>query len=126
MNDCIFCKIVKGEIPADKIYEDDNILVFLDLFPQCPGQALVIPKKHCDYFIKMNDQEYLELQRTAKNIASVLERTFQPLRVCLVIEGFDVPHVHVKLFPADNMQDLRAKGAKASPCLLSSCTLSVT
>ncbi|MCK4840068.1 MAG: histidine triad nucleotide-binding protein [Desulfobulbaceae bacterium] len=46
MNDCIFCKIVSGEIPANKLYEDDEILAFLDMHPQAPTHFLVIPKKH--------------------------------------------------------------------------------
>ncbi|MFH1456976.1 MAG: HIT domain-containing protein, partial [Patescibacteria group bacterium] len=55
--DCIFCKIVKGEIPADKVYEDENVLAFLDITPINPGHVLLIPKKHYENLYDLPDEE---------------------------------------------------------------------
>ncbi len=97
--DCVFCRIVRHEVPAAVIYEDDDFIAFLDINPACEGQSLVIPKKHYEYAFDMNDHNYEKLLVTAKHVAKLLDKALKPKRTCLVIEGFDVPHVHVKLYP---------------------------
>ena len=96
---CIFCEIAKGEVPACKIYEDKDVLVFLDAFPCVRGQALVIPKKHIGYFVDLDDKLYSKLMLIAKKVSKAIQKTFNPVKVGIVVEGLEVPHVHVKLYP---------------------------
>jgi len=98
--DCIFCKIVQGEIPAVKIWEDNKHLAFLDINPNVEGMSLVIPKEHYDSdATDMPDEAYCELMIAVKKVAKLLERKLNVQRVALVMEGLGVNHVHIKLYP---------------------------
>jgi diadenosine tetraphosphate (Ap4A) HIT family hydrolase len=100
MEKCVFCGIAKHEIPAEIVYEDDDYVAFLDIKPSMNGQTLVIPKKHFEnYAFDMKDAEYSSFLKASKKVAKKIDRALKPRRTCLVIEGFDVPHVHVKLYP---------------------------
>ncbi len=99
VEDCIFCRIVNKEIPAKIVYEDENHLAFLDVNPMHEGQTLVIPKKHYDYVFDMPDNELAELSKVVKKVARAIDNALNPVRTCVVIEGFLVPHVHVRLHP---------------------------
>ena len=99
MPDCIFCKIAKKEIPSSIIYEDDEILVFLDAFPASIGQSLVMPKKHSSYIFDIKEKEYSNLFLKAKKIAKAIDSALSPIRTCIVVEGFLVEHVHIRLHP---------------------------
>ncbi len=102
MNDCIFCKIARGEIPSYKIYENKEYLAFLDIFPSMKGQALIIPKKHYSYFLDVDDKDYSALMLVVKKVARAIEKTLKPVKMGVIIEGFDVDHVHVKLYPLNH------------------------
>lgn len=107
-SDCVFCKIINNDtsseiLKEDKdhiLWEDENYLVFLDINPIQPGHTLVIPKYHIDYIFDMNDVKYVELMSYAKSIAVKLKEKLSCERVCVAVEGFSVPHVHVHLIPA--------------------------
>ena len=95
--DCIFCKSVKGEIPAEKVYEDENFLAFLDIRPLSPGHTLVISKKHYRWVWDIpNAGAYFEI---AKKIALAIKQSFDTEYVFLKIIGEEVPHAHIWLFP---------------------------
>jgi len=73
--DCIFCKIVAGEIPSVKIREDDNFIALLDAFPACKGQVLVLPKKHYDSDIFLMDNDfYTLLLLAAKDVVALMKK----------------------------------------------------
>ncbi|GIW69950.1 MAG: histidine triad protein [Patescibacteria group bacterium] len=100
MKDCIFCKIASKKIPAEIIYEDSDHISFLDINPTTEGMTLVIPKKHYDSDIYSNQTEViLALMSSAKNTALLLKERLKPLRVLTLIEGLDVQHLHIKLYP---------------------------
>lgn len=95
--DCIFCKIVAGEIPSYKIYEDENFLVFLDIRPLNPGHTLVIPKKHYRWvWDAENIGEYFEV---VKKIANAVKKAMNTNYVVSLVFGEEVPHAHVWLVP---------------------------
>lgn len=97
MENCIFCKIVKGEIPSHKIYEDENFFVFLDIRPLNKGHSLVIPKKHYRWVWDVpNIGEYYEV---VGKIANALKKTFDTQQVVSLVFGEEVPHAHVWLVP---------------------------
>lgn len=114
----IFTKIIKREVPAHFIYEDDQCVAILDRFPRVKGQSLVIPKQEVDYAFDLESKLYLHLFAVAQKIARASDKALGPERTCLVIEGFEVPHVHIKLYPmAKGSTDLGSAltpGAEAS------------
>ncbi len=99
MSVSIFTKIINREIPAHFVYEDEHCVAILDKFPAVKGQTLVIPKKEVDYAFDLDDDTYLHLFKTAKRIAKASDKAFAAVRTCLVVEGFEVPHVHIKIYP---------------------------
>lgn len=110
---CIFCKIIRGEIPcATKIAEDKKFWVMLDISPINPGHTLVIPKKHTDYIFDLKNKEYKELMLKSKEIAKLLKEKLNPKRIGIAVEGFGVPHVHVHLVPENNVNELNPERAK--------------
>lgn len=94
----IFKKIIDGEIPCHKIYEDDNFLVFLDIFPEAPGHTLVIPKSEERWVWDV--ELYSEYWNLARKIAKALQKAFNEEMIICKIVGEEVPHAHIKLFPA--------------------------
>ena len=97
MEQCIFCKIVKGEVPSYKVYEDNAYLAFLDIHPQSPGHTLVIPKEHYRWVWDLpNAGEYFEV---AQKIAKAQQKAFGTDWILSKIIGDEVPHAHIWLFP---------------------------
>ena len=97
MQDCIFCKIAKGEIPCYKIYEDNDFLGFLDIKPVNKGQSLLIPKQHFRWVDDVpNFGDYFEV---AKKIGLSIKKALSPLAICYVTLGFSVPHAHIRIIP---------------------------
>jgi len=97
--DCIFCKIVNKEIPARIIYEDDKCIVLPDKFPGTEGQVLVISKKHKPYIFDLNEAIFTDLFKIARKVGRAIDKAFPSERTCILVEGFDVPHIHVRLHP---------------------------
>lgn len=94
---CVFCKIVAGEIPAHKVYENDNFVAFLDINPRAPGHVQVIPKTHHRWVWDVpNVGEYFEIART---IAKAEQKAFGVDMVLSRITGEDVPHAHIWIYP---------------------------
>ena len=104
MSESIFTKIINREIPGHFLYEDDHCVAILDRFPATTGQALVIPRQEIDYAFDLDDDTYLHLFQIAKKIGSACDQALQAERTCLVVEGFDVPHVHIKIYPLANTE----------------------
>lgn len=102
MDDCIFCKIVKGEAPCHKIWEDEKHLAFLSIFPNTEGFAVVITKEHNPSYAFDNDDKVLsDLVLAAKKVGKLIDAAFpgDVARTGLIFEGFGVDHLHAKLFP---------------------------
>ncbi len=99
MNDSIFTKIIKREIPAHIIYEDDYSIVVPDIMPTMRGQLIIATKRQEGYVFNLSDDEYGALMETTKKIARALDTALNTVRTCIVIEGFEVPHVHVRMYP---------------------------
>lgn len=107
MADSIFTKIIKGEIPCHKIYEDDKTFAFLDIHPINPGHVLLVPKKQIDDIWDMSDDDYHYLWSVAKHLAEHIQKSIKPPRVGVVVEGFGVPHVHIHLIPLHEGNDTK-------------------
>ncbi len=96
----VFSKIVAGEIPCYKIYEDDKVLAFLDIHPESRGHVLVIPKNEVDRIYDLPEDDYEALMRACKKISRHMEDTLG-VRTLWKVVGTDVPHAHVHLMPLD-------------------------
>lgn len=108
MEDSIFTKIIKGEIPCHKVFEDERTFAFMDIHPIQPGHVLVVSKRQVGNFYELEDGEYQALMATVKRVAKILKNVFpEKKRIAVIIEGLDVDHVHVKLFPIDTGEQLR-------------------
>ncbi len=101
MKDCIFCKIAKKEAPAEVIWENDDFMAFLDIYPVVPGATVVIPKKHYDSYIKKVDREVVcNLMEVCKKVMDLLDRKLEDnVQTKLTFEGLEVAHLHGKLWP---------------------------
>lgn len=96
----VFAKIVAGEIPCYKVYEDDKVLAFLDIHPETKGHTLVIPKVEVDRIYDLPDEDYAALMAVAKKIARHMEDVLGA-RTLWKVMGTDVPHAHIHLEPLD-------------------------
>ena len=104
MQDCIFCKLVKGEIPSAKVYEDKDVLAFLDIGPVNKGHTLVIPKKHYETIWEIPDKTLEVLITKSKTISKAIEKALKADGVNIMISnrkaaGQLVPHAHIHIIP---------------------------
>lgn len=95
--DCIFCKIVKGEMSSYSVFEDKNYIAFMDIFPRAKGHVLVIPKEHYRWVYDVpNFGEYFEV---AKKVAQKVQKAVKSDFVSFVTVGNEVPHAHIHILP---------------------------
>ena len=102
----IFTKIISGEIPSYKIYEDENYLAFLDINPNALGHTLCVPKKEVDQVFDLDDDALSGLMIFSKKVANAIKKAVVCKRVGISVIGLEVPHVHVHLIPINIMDDM--------------------
>ena len=102
----IFTKIVKGEIPSYKIFEDEKFFAFLDINPMAKGHTLVIPKKEVDYLFDIDDNTIADMTVLSKRIAKAIGKAVICKRVGMMVIGLEVPHAHIHLIPIQNEGDM--------------------
>jgi histidine triad (HIT) family protein len=102
----LFTKIINGQIPCYKIYEDEYTFAFLDINPLQIGHTLIVPKIEVDYFVEVPEPYYSAVFQTAKKIAPALTKVTGKNRVLLTVEGFDIPHFHLHIVPANSSTEL--------------------
>lgn len=105
--DTIFTKIIKGEVPSFKVYEDEFSYAFMDIHPIQPGHVLVVSKKQVATFEQLTDEDFSNLMLAVKKVALKIKQELKPRRVGIIIEGFEVEHAHVKVLPINSEQELR-------------------
>ncbi len=104
MEDCIFCKIVKGDIPCFKVYEDDRVLAFEDVNPISEGHTLIIPKAHAENIWEISDEDLTAIHLASKKVADAIKEVLTPVGVAaLQLNGRGVNqvvmHYHLHLIP---------------------------
>jgi histidine triad (HIT) family protein len=107
MQPSIFTKIINGQIPCHKIYEDEKVVAFLDLHPINPGHTLVVPKVQIDQLWDLPDEDYRYLWAAAKQLSLYIKKVLSVPRVGVMVEGFGVPHAHIHLVPIYHGNDLK-------------------
>lgn len=103
----IFSKIIVGEIPSYKLYEDEYTFAFLDIFPQVPGHTIIVPKIEVDHFTEVPEPYYSAIFQTAKKLAPALKSATNCHRVCTAFLGYQIPHCHYQLLPTQSEEDFR-------------------
>lgn len=97
MENCIFCKIIKGEIPCYKIYEDHDFLGFLDINPRVKGHTLLIPKKHYQWVYDVPN--FSQYWLTVLKVTQIIKQTLNPYFINYLTYGLDIPHAHIHILP---------------------------
>ncbi len=97
MQDCVFCKIVKGEIPCHKVYEDEDFLGFLDINPKVEGHSLLIPKRHYRWVYDVPD--FGRYWETVKKLALAAKKVLKAEFITFLTHGLEVPHAHIHIMP---------------------------
>lgn len=111
MDECIFCKIVKGEIPCHKVYEDEDSVAFLDISPNTKGMTIVATKKHYDaYAFDVSEDVYAKLLKSVRKVAKLLDKKLNVKRTGMVMEGMGINHLHIKLYPLHGLNEKFTEG----------------
>ena len=111
MEDCVFCKIIKGEIPSNKVYEDEEILAFKDIEPAAPIHILVIPKKHISSLIEVKENEIELIGKIYKTINKIAKEQgfadegYRVISNCGINGGQEVPHLHFHIIGGKKLGD---------------------
>lgn len=106
MTNCAFCKIVNGQLVSSKVYEDDQILAFMDIQPVRQGQVLVIPKRHIDHFSDIPDLLAARLYLKSHALLKAVREAVHPERMGMVVHGYGVPHAHLVIVPQHHEDDI--------------------
>ena len=107
MAESIFTRIIKGEVPCYKIYEDKSNLALLDIHPVQPGHTLVVPKKQIEFVWDLSQEDYQTLLITVQKVALRLRSVLSKPYIGEQIIGVDVPHAHVHLIPFETVEEFR-------------------
>jgi len=107
MEDSLFTKIIKGEIPCHKVYEDEKTFAFLDIHPVQPGHTLVIPKKQVEFIWDLNDEDYQAVMQTVQKVGNRVRGVVGKPYVGLQVMGTDVPYAHVHIIPFATPSEFR-------------------
>ncbi len=108
----IFSRIIKRDIPAYIVAEDDYNIAILDINPLVVGHTLVIPKKEVDYYFDLDSEDFNRLNNFAKKVAKAIETVIPCLRIGISVIGLEVPHTHVHLVPLNSMDDINFSRTK--------------
>lgn len=106
MTDCLFCRIARGEIPAQMIHQDNRLVAFLDLHPIRSGHTLVVPRDHHVWFEDMPANIAAEVMTLSQKIARAQKRLYGVERVSMFFTGIHVPHVHAHVVPMHHVHDV--------------------
>ncbi len=109
MDECVFCQIAQGKKPCHKIWENEQFLSFLSIFPNTEGFSLVIPKKHYPaYAFDVSDEILTKLILASKEVVRVLEEKLESVdKVAFILEGVGIDHLHAKLFPMHHTAEIK-------------------
>jgi len=111
----LFTRIIDGEIPSHKVYEDELTLAFLTINPVRPGHVLVVPKVQVDHIWDLDDETYEAMMATVKKVGLRIREVLKPVRVGVHVAGMEVPHAHVHIFPFDTEEQFWTRPGADDP-----------
>lgn len=110
----VFTHIINGDLPSHFVWKDEECVAFLTIQPIREGHVLVVPRAEIDHWDAVSDATARHLMSVSRKIAHGIKEAWKPLRVSLIIAGFEVPHTHLHLIPADDMGDLSFARARSA------------
>lgn len=118
MQESVYTKIIKGELPSHKVYEDDKTIAFLTIDPLLEGHTLVVPKVQVDDFEALSPEDYQALFQAVKKVAARVKEVYGVRKAIVNIMGYEVPHAHVHVIPADSEESfyeaIQQRGGRSS------------
>lgn len=111
----VFTKIIEREFPGRFVWREEDVVAFLSINPLTKGHVLVVPVAEVDHWIDLPAGTWARVSEVVRAVGQAVQRAFDPVRVGTVIAGFEVPHVHVHVFPTDAMADFDFRNAAAEP-----------
>jgi len=102
----LFTKIIEGEIPSHKVYEDEATFAFLDINPRQEGHTLVVPKAEVDYLFDLPQTDYEALWESVRTVAEGLKQGTGCARIVVLVVGYEVAHAHIHLIPTNHLEDV--------------------
>ncbi|KXO98649.1 HIT family protein [Tsukamurella pseudospumae] len=111
----VFSKIIAGELPGRFVYQDDSVVAFLTIAPLTQGHVLVVPRAEVDNWESIDDELWAHLNGVARKLGRAVKRAFDAPRAGLIVAGFEVPHLHLHVFPAYGLTDFDFGQVDASP-----------
>ncbi|MHA3702927.1 HIT family protein [Jatrophihabitans sp. YIM 134969] len=111
----VFSRVIAGELPSRAVYADDAVVAFLSIAPLAAGHTLVVPRAEVDHWEGIDPALWSQLSSVSQLVGQAVRTAFSPERVGVVVAGFEVPHVHVHVFPAGTMADFDFRFAHALP-----------
>lgn len=105
-SDCLFCRLIRGDLPSHRVYENPDFVVLLTIHPVNPGHTMVVPKEHIGSFYDVEDALYTSMMFLVKRMALAIKDIFEPLQVVMETSGVGNRHVHVHVLPVYGLYDL--------------------
>jgi histidine triad (HIT) family protein len=102
----LFTKIISGEIPSHRVYEDEHTVAFLDINPRRPGHTLIVPKREVDYLFDLPTEDYEAAWAAAQTVATALKAATGCARVVALVVGYEISHAHIHLIPTWSLGDV--------------------
>jgi histidine triad (HIT) family protein len=111
----VFTRIIRGEIPARFVWQDERSVAFLDARPLRPGHTLVVPRQEVDHWLDLEPSLLAHLTAVAQELGRALQHGFHPLRVGMLVAGLEVPHVHIHVVPIESLSHLSFAHRETQP-----------
>ena len=111
----VFTRIIEGDLPGRFVWRDEHAVAFLSINPLADGHVLVVPVAEVDHWIDLPAGTWAHVNEVVRAVGRAVQRAFEPARVGTVIAGFEVPHTHVHVFPAEAMDDFDFRRAATDP-----------
>ncbi|MGX9293279.1 HIT family protein [Tsukamurella paurometabola] len=111
----VFSKIIAGELPGRFVYQDDAVVAFLTIAPLTQGHVLVVPREEVDHWESIDDELWQHLNTVARKLGRAVKRAFDAPRAGLIVAGFEIPHLHLHVFPAYGLTDFSFDSVDQNP-----------
>ncbi|MFJ6002675.1 HIT family protein [Arthrobacter sp. NPDC092385] len=111
----LFTRIINGEVPGRFVWQDEDVVAFLTIAPITPGHTLVVPRREIEHWLEADPETLSKVMAVAQTIGRAQEKAFGARRVGVLVEGYEVPHLHVHVWPTQSPQDFDVKRVDIAP-----------
>ncbi|MHA7181056.1 HIT family protein [Arthrobacter sp. MDB2-24] len=111
----LFTRIINGEVPGRFVWQDDDVVAFLTIAPITPGHTLVVPRREIEHWLEADPETLSTVMAVAQKIGQAQQEAFGARRVGVLLEGYEVPHLHVHVWPTQSPEDFDVKRVDPAP-----------